>query len=175
MAQLNAHDTKLAALSELCVQKNDAREDAPSTVQNTIAQDPPALVESSHKLWESVTRLGTDASMTRDTIARLEAKFEGSQQNLAGLRTELLELAHNLISFSGEVRQEVADSRAQVSAKIEALADGMPSSTPLADATTTTFAPARPAMIEGRAAARACRFDAVQRGDARREMSEAAR
>ena len=148
VAQLNAHDTKLAALSELCVQKNDAREDAPSTVQNTIAQDPPALVESSHKLWESVTRLGTEASMTRDTIARLEAKFEGSQQNLAGLRTELLELAHNLISFSGEVRQEVADSRAQVSAKIEALADGMPSSTPLADAT-TTFAPARPAMIEG--------------------------
>ena len=85
--------------------------------------------------------------MTRDTIARLEAKFEGSQQNLAGLRTELLELAHNLISFSGEVRQEVADSRAQVSAKIEALADGMPS-TPLADATTTTFSPAHPARID---------------------------
>ena len=146
VAQLNAHDAKLTELSELCVQQTDAQS-APSTVQNTIAEAPPAQVASSHKLWESVTRLDTDASLTRDTLARLEAKFEGSQQNLAGLRTELLELAHNLISFSGEVRQEVADSRAQVSAKIEALADGMPS-IPLADATTTTFSPAQPARID---------------------------
>jgi chromosome segregation ATPase len=69
------------------------------------------------KLWDAVSRLAADSDATRHSVravheaaARTEHALNGSLQNVAGLRTELFELAQSLITFGGEVRKEVQDS-----------------------------------------------------------------